>query len=889
VFAEDGKTPLGGVCLTLTGDSRYSVCDDGDGDADPSPGNIELPDVVAGNYELSVQPPDSYEPTGDVPSSVPIDAGEITSLTLTFRPRAIATPTATATAAVPGVVIVLTTLEDGTTPVDGVCMSLTDADVYQACDDGETDADPTLGIIEIDDVPPGEYRLDVTSPAGFEPVELPATVQVPAGDLVQIDLSFRPAGSPIPTEATPVQPAQGVVVVQSFLEDGVTPVGEVCLVLTGPDTYEVCDDGEDDLDPTTGAIEIDGVLTGDYTLTITPPAGYDPIEAPENVTVPADVAQVILTFRAAGATPEATPAQVGFVIAAVTGEDGATLGGACLTLTGPLTYEVCDDGEGDADPSPGNIELDGVAVGDYDVSAQPPPDHEPVGEAPARVHVDLNAFAELTFVFRPVAAATPTEEPTAEPTAESTVEATPAPALGSLVISKVDAADGTTPLGGACFTISAADGLTADACDDDGDGLTSFKDLAPGDWRIQETRAPEGYEPGPEQTVTVPAGAEATAVVPNAALLPQTGTLAALAVDPEDKPLPGACYAASGPDGAAVDGCDDDGDGRADLGEVPAGDWVVRQTDPPAGYDPGAPEEQSVPVTAGQPGEVRFVNAPTPPEQLRLPPPLPKPTSVVAAGDFQDELGCPQDNDPTCPATALVDNHGIWIGSFPIPPGTYALRLIATSDVERSLGKGGAPDGDALVVTVPAGTASVYVEYDPATGRIVVAARPIRAQLASELGIVELRPIEHGRFQGYLDVPAGALPVQILFNGQVVKDDQIERDQEGRVRVVVDAEGEIASVDPVTPTSLIVARAAADGAPLTGSCFALLDGNNALAGQACDADDGAADGTTTIAFPNGVAEGTYTLRETLAAEGNAPAPDQEVELVAGENEELVST
>ena len=45
---------------------------------------------------------------------------------------------------------------------------------------------------------------------------------------------------------------------------------------------------------------------------------------------------------------------------------------------------------------------------------------------------------------------------------------------------------------------------------------------------------------------------------------------------------------------------------------------------------------------------------------------------------------------------------------------------------------------------------------------------------------------------------------------------------------------------------------------MPGACFALFDQDNRLIGQECDESDGA-DGSTTITFPNGVAEGTYRL------------------------------
>ncbi|HEY7034051.1 MAG TPA: SpaA isopeptide-forming pilin-related protein [Thermomicrobiales bacterium] len=1013
---ENGTTPVGGVCVTLTGPASYSVCDDQTGDADPSPGNIEIDGVVAGNYTFTLKRPPAFQPVGDVPQTVSVTAGQFTTLALTFRaiPPDVLTAVASPATQATGVVVFGIAVADGSPPPSGVCVQLTGSADYQACDDQDGDADLTPGSIEIDGVALGTYTLTVTAPAGYEAVAPPPTVEVPSTDLVSVPLTLRVAGSPVPSpEATPAEAAGGFVIILGYEDDGTTPRGGFCVALSGPATYTVCDDqaGDADLttgsieldnvpagkyaltvtppdgyetvespasveaksgdltqiavrmrpaatpavgtpapaetaspepaagfvvfqilddvsgealggacvdltgqatysvcddqdgdaDPTPGSIEIDNVPAGDYALTITPPDGYDAVEPPAKVQVPAgDVTQVPLAFRAAATPPAGTPVSTaaatpeqpatGFVVLQVFAQDGTTpLDGACLDLAGPATYSACDGQDGDADPTPGSIEIDNVVAGDYDVAIKAPVDYEPAGELPTTLHVDPGAPASLTATFRPVATPQPTEAATEAPTETPTEEATPPPASGSLAITKVDAADQTKTLPGACFAITAtADGTSFEACDDDNDGVTRFEGLVPGDWSIHETQAPAGYAAGPDQTVTVAEGAEAAATVTDEVLPPQTGTLAAIAVDADDKPLAGACYAATGPDGAAVDGCDDDGDGRADLGAVAVGDWQVRQTAPPPAHDSADPPEQTVTVATDQPGEARFVNAATPTDRVKFPPALPKPTSVTVVGDFQDELGCPQDNDPTCPTTALKENHGVWTGVFAMSPGAHTFRIVAKSDVERSLGQGGDPNGADLTVTVPAEATGVYVEYDSATGRIIAAPRATLAQVVTDAGAVDLRPIEHGQFEGYFDAPAGTVNYQILLNGQSVTQDQIELDQESRIHTVVGADGTVVTIETVTPASLAVTRTDAGGTAVPGSCFAAVDGNGALAGQACDADDGATDGITTIAFPNGIREGTFTLKETVAPAGATPAPDQTVDLHAGDNQAQVA-
>jgi pullulanase len=53
------------------------------------------------------------------------------------------------------------------------------------------------------------------------------------------------------------------------------------------------------------------------------------------------------------------------------------------------------------------------------------------------------------------------------------------------------------------------------------------------------------------------------------------------------------------------------------------------------------------------------------------------PTSVTLVGDFQSELGCASDDDPTCTATQLTldTSDGVWQKAFDVPAGTWHYRV----------------------------------------------------------------------------------------------------------------------------------------------------------------------------------------------------------------------
>ena len=264
-----------------------------------------------------------------------------------------------------------------------------------------------------------------------------------------------------------------------------------------------------------------------------------------------------------------------------------------------------------------------------------------------------------------------------------------------------------------------------------------------------------------------------------------------------------------------------------------------------------------------------------------LPPPMPAPTRVALAGTFQAAIGCPGDNDPTCPQTQLNDNgDGTWSTVLPVPPGNYAFRVVASSDSDRSLGQGGDPNGPDLQVTVPPDAAGVYFAYDQWTGRID--AEPVSALLTLRTDVgddLALDPDPDGNYSVTWDAQPGAYGFQIFLDGQPLAQDGISLDTPSRVYVAADPTGAVIDKRTIPTTTLEVAATDDAGQPRLDSCFALLDAQDDLVSQACDADD-APDGRTTLRVPNGLPNDTYTLRETATAGGD-PAPDQQLPLGEG--------
>ncbi len=601
IVGADGATPVGGVCLTLTGPATYNVCDNQDADQDMTDGVIELVDLLIGDYTLTSTPPEGVVELAPLPA-VKIAENDLTQTTLQFGPSDGGTTTepttevtttteptieVTTTAeteptvAPDGVVFVQALLEDGVTPLSGVCITLTGPATINICDNLEGDPEPTEGIIELDAVPPGDYTVEVVTPDGYELVSELTGLRVESGTPTPLNLTFR---------AIAVAES-GLLLVQAVLEDGATGIAGLCVNLSGPGAFSACDNLEGDVEPTEGIIEFNPMPVGEYAVEFVPPAGYEfASELPATVQIVVDPpAQFGVMLRQIAVNGSI---QINKVDAA----DGVTpLGGSCYELSGPAgTVAICDDDETDrdelvaADVTAGVIVASDLPAGDYIVrETQAPAGYDLAVEQ--TVSVGAGSMSGVTFADT----------------------LTPVQVTGNLQVLSTDQ-DGN-PLPGACLSLVAQFGegtvANVDLCDGgegegEADGQVVFANLMPGLYQITETSAPAGYRIA--DPVQAEIQAEGGEIQVSLSHVLASGSLLITTLDPTGAPVPTVCYSVIANDGSSVDYCDDDGDGSIIVEGLPGADFTVRLASVPEQFTPGELTEQIVTIVVDQQSTLGF-------------------------------------------------------------------------------------------------------------------------------------------------------------------------------------------------------------------------------------------------------------------------------------------
>ncbi|MGH2532195.1 MAG: MSCRAMM family protein [Thermomicrobiales bacterium] len=806
------------VCFEVT--NFGEICDqDGNGD-------MTLTEAPVGDYTVTqTQVPDGYalaeEPTQE--ASVSEDA----TTEITFIVELL-----------PGTIVISKT--DGENPLGGACFTVDGG--AEVCDNGEGDASGDEGVIVIENATAGERTIAETrTPDGYQGAA-DQTVTVPAGGTV--DVTFENALE------------QGGVVIEVTDDETGERVGGACVLLDGPETVEVCDNGDGDANSDDGLIEVQNLTPGDYTATFTAlPDGFD-----DPGTLPITVG--------AGETPD---------------------------LPLPLLPLPEPTEEPTRTPEPTETPTE-------EPTRTPEPTETPTEEATEEASPTEEPTEEATEE------ATPTEEP-ATPTSEPTEE----PALGQVVITKTNQ-DGD-PLGGACFALSGPSEI-GPICDNQGgdqsgdEGTILIPDVPAGDYVVTETQAPEGFSAGPPQEITVAEGETATVTFENVETPPAIGSVRIVSTGPDDAPAGGGTYEVDGvevTDNGAGDG--DAAPGVIQIDGLQVGQYDVTETAAPPGFLGAGP--QPVEVSEGETAEVSFAHEPTPPEtggiELQMQDPDGNPVEGACVTLISGELDSPQeicdggseDLDPA-PGVLVVEN---------LPVGVYSIQQSEpAADAAVAARTFGFQANQILVPAPPFAEKTVTVQANVII--IVIIIIIIQPDDEGDLIIIK-RAADTNQLIGgaCFRVTGQGDDVEICDNdgndghgsvGIIRFDDlaiglhtltettpppgyQAVADQD----VEVDAGATVIEIDneptPETEGDLIVNKVDVNGDPLQNSCFELRQGNTLIAGPVCDVDDGN-DGVVT--FPD-VETGNFTLRETQAPSSDYfLAPDQAVQIVAGTETEV---
>jgi uncharacterized surface anchored protein len=281
------------------------------------------------------------------------------------------------------------------------------------------------------------------------------------------------------------------------------------------------------------------------------------------------------------------------------GEDGQVLAGACFDLLDAMGNQVaaiCDNDPSDAQPLAGVIRFETLPPGDYTLVET----QAPVGfqSSPDQVvSIFPNDLMTVTVA-----------------------NAREAPPVGDLRVVKMDATG--QPLGGACLALlDAQDVEVGRICDNDEQdddatvGVVLFRGLTLGIYHLREVQPPPGFVPVPDQAVEIQPGETVVSVV-NMHATTGIGDVVVEKVGAAGEGLGGACFILISQNSGFVtpEVCDEGpqdslpGPGILRFTDVPAGDYLLRETQPPAGYQPAL--DQLVIVRPGETTQVRVSNGP---------------------------------------------------------------------------------------------------------------------------------------------------------------------------------------------------------------------------------------------------------------------------------------
>ncbi|MGH2548856.1 MAG: MSCRAMM family protein, partial [Thermomicrobiales bacterium] len=557
-----------------TGGFEQTICDNGDGDEDPTVGSIVVNNLPVGVY--SVQ-------QGDAPTVEA--AGALALSMLALAPQDAVAKNVTVQANIIIIVIIIIIIEDDNGDlvvvktgqnnelIDGSCFTATTgATDTVICDNDANDSNGTVGIIRFEDLPNGDYTVsESTTPSGYVTAADQA-VTIDGGSEV---LNFKNLLQPNP---------MGRLIVHKVDGNG-DPLSGACFQIQSGNTVignPICDrtSGANNDGNADGTLTFENVPAGNYTLVETAPPSADyETAATQNVTI---VANTDTTVEVAN---DLKPGRV-----QITKRDnnGNNLGGSCFLLDSANTdYEVCDNGVGDANPTAGIIRFTNIAAGDYTlVETVAPVGYDAAADQPITVEPNKTTFKTVV------------NQPTPPPTS-----------TGTLVVKKVG--PNGQPLGGACFSLRVGQTTkvpsTCDNADGANDGTITFNNVPTGTYTLHETVKPSAdYQSAADVSVTINKDQTTTITVTN---VYKTGRVQVKKVDQYGNPLQGACFDLS-PDGQGQS-CSN-ASGVIIFDNLQPGTYKLKETVVPNGFLK-APDKSNILVKPGLTTTITVVDKKAPP------------------------------------------------------------------------------------------------------------------------------------------------------------------------------------------------------------------------------------------------------------------------------------
>ncbi|MDQ3539463.1 MAG: SpaA isopeptide-forming pilin-related protein, partial [Chloroflexota bacterium] len=563
VQTEGGDAVVNG-CVALTRDGTVvagPVCDNAEGDGDPAEGTVSLAEIETGTYTATLTPESTAAIEGFQSAGAPsveIVAGETVEVVITVviavEPQA-------------GTLQIVTRDNATNRRVSDACYQLTGSgDPIVACDGGSLDQNGTAGILQLADVPGGDYSLTMdTVPAGYSAAaEEGLTVEAGVVNVVEVRID------PLPEAGT---------LRISKVDGNGEPLGDSCFAVqqSGATIASVCD--AVDAAPNDGIIEFADLAAGSYRLVET--------QVPSTAYASADpVAFEIVAGETTDLTVTNTPNPGRLVVSKVDAADASSrLPNACFILQGGREYgPFCDADDRTED---GRTVFANIVPGDYQlVETVPPAGYVIAG--PRDVTIEPGSSQRVVVANE---VAPPPEE------------------SGTLIVLKQDEARDALP--GGCFRLfdgeSTVTGRVCDNTDGTDDGTITFDDVPAGTWTLRETLAPSpSYQIADDREVTI-ANGETTEVSVVNTLKP--GRVLVNKTNPEGQPLQDACFdlGSDGEEARCTDAA-----GVVVFSNLVPGLYVLTETSAPTGFETGEPV-RDIAVQPGETAVLNLVNERTPP------------------------------------------------------------------------------------------------------------------------------------------------------------------------------------------------------------------------------------------------------------------------------------